>query len=100
MAQWIKTDGVVEEVFPANKHFTLPDLQRFVGGYIECLYLSDGAVMYINEDGKRDELPFNKIADEIAHKQTGIAPWDPVVGDVLIATRAETGDDEEEDDDA
>lgn len=98
MALWIKTNGAPQTVAPANgKHFTLEEMQTFVGGYIEALELNDGTVMYLNEEGKLNELPYNLVADQIAHQLTGIAWTDGIVGDVLIATRAETGDEEDED---
>lgn len=98
MALWIKANGASEPVTPKNgKHFTLEELQHFVGGYIEALDLGNGSVMFLNEEGKLNELPYNLVADEIAHQRTGIAWSDGIVGDVLITTKAETRDDEEED---
>lgn len=100
MATWIRVvDGLpqVTEVTPKNgKSFGLAEMNHFVGGYLEALQLANGSVMWLNEEGKLNELPFNEIANVIAHKESGIAPWDQIVGDVLIATRAESGDDEEE----
>lgn len=98
MATLIKAStGAAETVAPANgKAFTLAELQGFVGGFIELLRLADGRLMWINEDGKRLELPSNPVADHLARK-AGIAPWDWVVGDVLIATPEESGDGDEED---
>ena len=98
MALWIKAKAAPQTVTPANgKHFTLTELQTFVGGYIEALDLENGTIMYLNEEGKLNELPYNPVADQIAHQCTGIAWNDGIVGDVLVATRAETGDDEDED---
>ena len=100
MALWIKANGVALTVSPRNgKHFILAELQRYVGGYIEALDLQNGSIMWLNEEGKLNGLPYNLVADFIAHQHTGIATDDHVVGDVLIATTAETGDDEEEDED-
>lgn len=96
MATWIRVlNGIqiTENVTPKNgASFELRELNHFVGGYLEALQLDDGRVMWINEEGKLNGLPFNPVADAIAHAQTGIAPWDQIVGDVLIATRAEGGD--------
>ena len=84
-------------VTPANgKTFTLQELQGYVGGYIEALYLATGAIMWLNEDGKRLSLPYNPIADRIAAEHSRM-PWsDYIVGNVLIATRAETQNKDEE----
>lgn len=48
-----QTDGFTKVVRPANgKHWTLAELQGFVGGYIEVLRTVDGGYMVINEHGK------------------------------------------------
>jgi len=97
MALWIKTDSQTETVTPQNgTRFTLEELQNFVGGYIEPLTLKDGSIMWLNEEGKLNQLPYNPMANRIAHEQTGIAWDDGIVGNVLIATRAESGDEEED----
>lgn len=88
---------VTQHVAPANgKHFTLAEMQGFVGGYIEALPLHDGRVMWLNEEGKLIGLPYNAVADLMAHQLSGIGQWDDIRGNVLIATPAETGDGEEE----
>ena len=55
-----RTNGTQETVAPKNKkYFTLQELQGFVGGYIEIVFLfaiSDSLVMVVNEEGKLDEL--------------------------------------------
>lgn len=94
MAQLIKAYGTTgQTVLPADGTvFTLEELQKIVGGYIEALYLRDGRLMFVNEDGKRLGLPPNPLADIIAHQQTGIADNDFIVGNVVICTRAEAGE--------
>jgi len=37
MAKLFKTDGTVEDVKPKGKKFTLAEMQKFVGGYIEAV---------------------------------------------------------------
>lgn len=101
MASWIRmVEGraAVTQVSPANgTSFTADELHRLVGGYFEVVALRDGSeIMWLNEDGKRLGLPYNPIADLIAHEQGGIAAWDSVVGDVVITTREEGGEGEEE----
>lgn len=98
MALWIKTDGTSAAVQPQNgATFTLDELQHYVGGLLEALDLGGGLTMWLNEEGKLDELPYNPVADEVAHRHTAIAFTDGIVGDVLVATREETAGDEEED---
>ena len=98
MALWIKTNAAPQQVAPANgKRFTLAEMQRYVGGYIEALQLTDGTIMWLNEEGKLKGLPYNPVADRIAQMHQAVAFSDQIVGDVLVATRAETGDEEDED---
>lgn len=104
MAIWIQVAKaeesciqVTQHVAPANgKAFTLEEMQGFVGGYIEALPLRDGRVMWLNEEGKLIGLPYNAVADLMAHQLSGIAMWDDIRGNVLIASPEESGDGEEE----
>lgn len=101
MALLIKTIGEqgsrIEPVHPENGvNFTLEELQRYVGGYIEALRMKDGKIMWLNEDGKAMQLPVNYIANLIAHSLAHIAHNDCIVGDVLIANATESGDGEPE----
>ena len=51
-----------EAVAPANgKKFTLKELQKFVGGYIELVPCAD-RVAYCNEEGRLNGLPPNALA--------------------------------------
>lgn len=51
-------DGRTKEVRPANGiHWTLAELQSFVGGYVEVLRTVDGGFMAINELGKVVDPP-------------------------------------------
>ena len=77
MAKVYFTDGSEQEVFPDNgTDFKLNELQAFVGGFIEVVYLMNRDIMVVNEEGALLNLPFNRKASEMA----GI----PVVGDVLV----------------
>lgn len=78
-----KTGGTTEIVSPANnKHFTLQELQEYVGGYIEVVYLSKKLVMVINEEGKLNNLPINNKATVIYLAMNKNV--DVIVGDVLV----------------
>ena len=106
MAVWIQVAqaeeaesliNISQHVSPANgRAFTLEEMQKFVGGLIEALPLSNGLVVWLNEEGKLRDLPYNAPADMMAHRLSGIAIHDHIVGNVLVASRKETGDDEEE----
>lgn len=96
MASLIDVRKGLSQVSPANgKSFTLAELQGFVCGYIEILRLNDGRVMFLNEEGKIDGLPVNHLANALAHEQTGIAHDDLIVGNVVICTPTEAGEEEE-----
>lgn len=78
MAKWIKANGEVCDVTPRNgKDFSLDELQAFVHGYIELVYLGNDMVMVVNEEGKLLGLPRNT-------KATQMYPLDIIVGDVLV----------------
>ena len=88
MAEIITADGTVREVQPANgKNFTLKELTPIVGGYIEIIYLNDGRLMIMNEEGKLSRLPDNEVATALA--RSSISPDDYIVGDVLVCNQHE-----------
>ena len=80
-ATWIRADGRNEKVKPKNgTHFTLEELQTYVGGYIERVELQNNEEMWLNEEGKLLGLPINHHATAIS----GLVPYDVIVGDVLV----------------
>jgi hypothetical protein len=86
MAQVIKATGKITEVIPAHgPTFTLDELQKIVGGYIELVVTTEGDFMFVNEDGLRLGLPFNSLASS---HYGGISPHG-IVGDVVICKRHE-----------
>jgi len=88
MAQWIKTDGTITEVEPANgKDFSLIEVKRFIGGgYVEVIGVRDG-LMLLDEDGKRKQLPVNELATAVALPV--LQRGDFIVGDVLVCKRGQ-----------
>lgn len=74
------------------RNFTPGDLtawQQAVGGYIEHLPLTDEVHAMVNEDGKRLELPVNRVAHAIAAAFLSIGgrmlhPGDSLVGPVIF----------------
>lgn len=55
-----KISGEVEEVEPKNKRdFQIDELQGFVDGYVEIVYLPNNQLMVVNEEGAIDGLPVN-----------------------------------------
>jgi hypothetical protein len=93
MAKLIKTDGIITEVFPENgKTFTLKELQKFVNGNIELVYIKNKPdhIMFINEEGKLQTHNVNIIATEIAD----IDPMDYIAGDAIVCNLIESGDED------
>lgn len=87
MACILKADGTLVPL----TDLSLASLQAAVGGYIEAAYTYDGRCMFINEEGKIDNLPFNLQATLLY--QNGA--HDPIRGDAVLLTAAETKADEE-----
>lgn len=86
MGRLIHPDGCTTDVFPKHgKEFTLQELHEYVGGYIELVRTISGKVMFVNEDGKRLELPVNRKATELAR----VAPGDWIVGNAIICEKGE-----------
>ena len=91
MARIIYANGTEVEVMPKNgTDFQLEELKAVVRGYIEAVYLvrpgedpTTHQIMWVNEDGKREQLPLNQKATEIFRQATG-DNTDFIVGDVLI----------------
>ena len=77
MARIIKTDGKEISVEPRNgSDFSLSEMQRIVGGFIECVTLANGQLMVVNEEGVILEMPYNKKASELFGQ--------PIVGNALV----------------
>ena len=97
MAELLRTDGTVQTVTPADgKHFSLQELQGFVGGYIELVcYDPDPANIAIcNEEGKIYDLPHNPAATRRAR----LWPRDYAVGDWLFCKRSDLESEEDDQD--
>ena len=70
---------------------SLEDMQEFVGGRIELVYLSNGDHLVINEEGLVDGLPINQKATNIWWNDLGldrsgidIQRVPPLVGDIIL----------------
>jgi hypothetical protein len=83
MATFLRTTGESEDLAPANGiNWSLEELQKLVGGYIEIVRTLDGRFMVINEMGKvvRPMLPLNIQATRMyLHGRR-----DPIVGDAVV----------------
>lgn len=75
--------GEIIPILPNNnKHFNLSELQSIVEGYIEIVYLKDGRLMIINEEGKFG-LTRNQEATKLFNSRNG----DYISGNVLVTTK-------------
>lgn len=98
MSTIIYADGRVEESSPANgRDYQLSELQAIVGGYIEILRAPDGRWLFLNERGKLEGLPLNEVATQL---MAGRLAWDDyIVGDVVLCTGLEAGEERDTDTD-
>lgn len=57
-------------------------LSGAVGGYIEAVHISDSLVMWVNEEGKLENLPVNYLGTGLWEARFGRT--DVIVGDVVL----------------
>ena len=82
MAKLIRANGEIIEIEPTDRNsFTLKEMNEYVGGWIEVIYLASDKVMVLNEEGKLIGLPTNETATDI------YGNYDTIVGDVMIIDR-------------
>lgn len=77
----LSVDGTIAFVENDKSHADLKFLQGAVRGYIEVVYLSNGWLMIVNEEGKINGLPVNDLATTIYQIHHGES--DIIVGDVV-----------------
>ena len=76
-----QANGEIIPIMPKDgKFFSLKEMQSIVDGHIEIVYLQDGRLMIVNEEGKLDGLNPNPEA-------TKLYMHDYIVGDVLVTPR-------------
>jgi hypothetical protein len=77
----LSTEGNVEIIpFVENQLKTLQDAVG--GGYVEAITLADDLVLWVNEDGKSKQMPFNQAATSIFIKHRGGSDF--IVGPVVF----------------
>jgi hypothetical protein len=78
----IRTDGTTERLtYTVDGEYET--LSRGVGGYIEAVTLSEGLVMWVNEEGKLKSLPRNPVATRWFSNIFGEG-IDVIVGDAVF----------------
>jgi hypothetical protein len=91
MATLFKTDGTVQEIKPKKGQFSLEELQGFVGGYIEGVFITEDTMLFLNEEGKLNGLPFNPGATQLWESTFG-AGTDYIVGDAILVSVPDEAD--------
>lgn len=81
-----------ERAHYATRDFdTLDSLQAAVGGLIQLVHLDADTVMFINEEGKNQDLPPNPVATRLLAAAGGM-PGDWVAGSALLTGITSEGD--------
>ena len=84
MAVLLNTSGGRDNVTPINGNFfSLRELQKYVGGYIERIDLNNGCAMYVDEEGLFKNLPCNRNAT-MALEKAGIIHGNYIVGNAVV----------------
>ena len=78
---WIKSSGKVIEMEFSKKMITLKELQDCVDGDIEFIWLRDGKILVVNEDGKINGMETNSFASALIQNE-GINDY--IVGNALL----------------
>lgn len=90
MATLVKATGEVTRVHPKDGAvFSLEELQGFVGGYIEMVYLNNGYLAICDEEGKLKGYDINWRATMTAKEMGWIVNDDVLVGNVLFSNITE-----------
>ena len=91
MARVLYVDGTQATVMPASPpSFSLEELQAMVGGWIEVVYLPDGRLMVIDEEGKLKGYQRNEQATRLAAGRLMFGDY--IAGTAVIVTLEEMGE--------
>jgi hypothetical protein len=78
----ITTNGEIAFIEMNESDSMYEKMKNFIGGWAEAVGLKNLGHMYVNEDGKRLDLPINHMATAVYSAFTGIS--DIIVGNVMI----------------
>ena len=91
MALFLPPTGISQQVTPQHgPAFTLGELQSLVEGPLECVFLPDGRLLFLNEEGKCLGLALNAFATALA--RSVLLPGDVIVGPSVVLTLQEAGE--------
>jgi hypothetical protein len=88
MAIHLRADGSVSQVQIPQDDTSLEFLQGLVGGLIEYIALSGDLHMYVNEEGKLNDLPFNNNATALLKLERPELN-DIILGDAVVVSASE-----------
>ena len=89
MAILIANDGTVTKVYAKESCFTLNEMYSLLEcSRIEAVYLEDGRIMWIDEEGKLKPHQINIQATLLLHKARGIS-GDYIAGKALVTENDE-----------
>ena len=77
----ITAEGEQRDITFKNKLASLSELQEYVGGYIEIVWLRGGKILVVNEEGKINGLPINMNATYIIGEH---GMDDNIVGNAIL----------------
>ena len=83
LAKIIYTDKEAEDYTPENgKTFALTEMQEIVGGYFEIVWLNDGRIIVIDEEGKSKNKAVNIPATNILRRDHFTTDY--IVGTAIV----------------
>lgn len=91
----ISTEGVIKVIPYDGRNGAYNTLRDAVGGYIEAVTLNVAGIhliMWINEEGKLNNLEHNPVASSLAWDYGYLSMFDNIVGDVIITSGEVDGD--------
>jgi len=89
MATLIANDGTITEVSAQESCFSLDEMYSLLEcTHLQAVYLQDGRIMWIDEEGKFKPHQVNIQATLLLWKAGGV-PGDYVAGIALVTERAE-----------
>jgi hypothetical protein len=92
MATWYKIGRAPVEVRPANgKKFTLAEMQKLVGGYVERVQLTKRRWLWCDEEGRLKFAPMENIAatNFVRENGTKLTRNTLIVGDAVVCEPGE-----------
>ena len=88
MALLIAPSGSTRQVFPRQGAcFTEEELRDLVDGWLACIRLPHGRLMWISREGHKRDLSSNPLATILARSR--LQPGESIPGTALVTTRRE-----------